>query len=122
MITNIPFFVGILFTCLFSQFLHYCVSRNCLVLCYATSGHVVALWSVKERKELCSYRLPHPATSLVMTPDCRRLAVIQNDGVTSRVRVFEVRNIEEVTTESEAQREQNKAPKDKNNVEGNDLS
>ncbi|PVD37685.1 hypothetical protein C0Q70_00285 [Pomacea canaliculata] len=39
-------------------------------------------------RELCSYRLPHPATSLVMTPDCRRLAVIQNDGWDKAFKTF----------------------------------
>lgn len=61
-----------------------------------TSRGVLAVWGVKEKRQLCAFRIQDPVTALAVTPDCRRVAVLLDDGVTSRVRVYDVRNIDDI--------------------------
>ena len=88
----------IVFCCFLSpsQFVHYVLSRDCRVLTFVTSSGMIAVWGVNEKKQLCTFRLQSAVSALSMTPDCRRVAVLLGDEMTSRVRVFDVRNIDDI--------------------------
>ncbi|KAL8599655.1 hypothetical protein ACOMHN_053832 [Nucella lapillus] len=85
------------------EFTHHVLSRDCRVLTFATSGGVLAVWGVQERKQLCAFKSHTPVSSLAMTPDNRRVAVLLDDEVTSRVQVFDVRNIDDIRVHSGSQ-------------------
>ena len=78
------------------------------MLTFVTSGGVIAVWGVNERKQLCTFRLQPAITALVVTPDCRRLAVLLDDEMTSRVRVFDVRNIDDIKVTASGHEQQRK--------------
>ncbi|XP_076449165.1 uncharacterized protein LOC143285645 isoform X2 [Babylonia areolata] len=87
------------------EFLHHILSRDCRVLTFVTSGGVVAVWGVQEKKELCAFKSAVAVSSLAMTPDCRRVVALLDDEVTSRVQVFDVRNIDDIRVDDGNQSE-----------------
>ena len=102
-----------------SQFVHYVLSRDCRVLAFVTSGGVLAVWGVNQKKQLCAFRVQSAVTALAMTPDCRRLAALLDDGLTSRVRVFDVRNIDDIKMDTGKKQQQQQR---KESVESRDRS
>ncbi|XP_070188285.1 uncharacterized protein [Littorina saxatilis] len=97
------------------EFQHHILSRDCRVLTYVTSAGVMAVWGINKKKQLCAFRLQSRVTHLAMTPDCHRVALLQSEGVTSRIRVFDVRNIDDIRLD-----ENNDSEKDKDTSRSGD--
>lgn len=103
------------------EFLHYVISRDSRVLTFVSSSGVLAVWGVREKKQLCSFRLSTKVTAFCMTPDCRRVAALLDDEVTSRVRVFDVRNIDDIRVDDDKNENNNrKLSKESEKSDGGD--